>query len=256
MLTNGTYRNEGHCQYLLHPNYASEPQHYIRAFRIILKDLKELFEYVEPCDQNKETVSLIIQELLTRVCIEIEANFTAILKENLYSRKGNWNMQNDYCLVDYTHKLSFYQVKFPIWKGANDVRQPFKNWSDKSDKNWHVLDWYQAYNKSKHDRHSYFQKATFDNLLNAVSGMVVLLSAQFMNENYSPAPKSLSIGYSYDFDPKFDIAIGGDFKVKYPEFQHWNSNELYGFKWDNIESDPNPIDLIDYDKIKKGIITL
>ena len=85
MLANGTYSNDGHWGYLLHPKYASDPQHYIRAFLLIQEDLLKLFEYVEPCDENSDTISLRIQELLTRVCIEIEANFTAILKENTYS---------------------------------------------------------------------------------------------------------------------------------------------------------------------------
>ena len=34
-LTNGTYSNDGHWQYLLHPKFAVDPQHYIRAFLLI-----------------------------------------------------------------------------------------------------------------------------------------------------------------------------------------------------------------------------
>jgi hypothetical protein len=249
-LTNGSYMNDGHWQYLLHPKFANAPQHYIRAFLLIQEDLLKLFGYVEPCDENLGTISLRIQELLTRVCIEIEANFTAILKENKYSNTANWNLKNDYSLIEFSHKLSSYMVKFPVWRGENNTRRPFGNWATKPNQNWHILDWYQAYNKSKHDRHLHFDKATFNTLLNAVSGLVVLLSAQFMNESYSPNSKfiGLSGNYSYDYDPKMETAIGGYFRVQYPE--DWKDEDLYGFKWQEISSLEEPIDKIDFDDIK------
>jgi hypothetical protein len=249
-LTNGTYSNDGHWQYLLHPKYANDPQHYIRAFLIIQQDLQNLFEYVEPCDKNLPTISLRIQELLIRVCIEIEANFTAILKENKYSSNDNWNLKNDYCLIEISHKLSSYKVKFPIWKGNFNTRRPFENWASKPAKDWHVLKWYQAYNKSKHDRHLHFDKATFGNLLEAVCGLVVLLSAQFMDESYSLNTKSLGISgnYSYDFDPKFETAIGDYFRIQYPN--DWAEDEKYGFNWQQIGRLQEPIDKIDFDRIK------
>jgi hypothetical protein len=249
-LSNGTYKNDGHWQYLLHPKFANDPQHYIRSFLLIQEELLELFEYVEPCDQNADTLSLRIQALLTRVCIEIEANFTAILKENNYSASGNLNLKNDYSLIEFSHKLSAYKVKFPVWRGVNNTRIPFANWATRPTMDWHVLRWYKAYNKSKHDRHLHFDKATFDTLLDAVSGLVVLLSSQFMDESYSPNSKSFGIGesYSYDYDPKMETAIGGYFRVQYPD--NWNEDEQYGFDWQGISSLDEPIDKINFDVIK------
>ncbi len=251
-LTNGSYGNDGHWQYLLHPKFASDPQHYIRAFLLIQDDLQKLFEYVEPCDENSSTISLRIQELITRVCIEIEANFTAILKENKYSNPGNWNLKNDYSLLEISHKLSSYKVKFPVWRGKNNLRRPFENWETKPNSNWHVLDWYQAYNKSKHDRHLHFDKATFDTLLNAVSGLVILLSAQFMTESYSPNSKSMGLSgnYSYEYDPKMETAIGEYFQVQFPD--NWAEEELYGFDWQEISSLDEPFNQLDFDAISSS----
>jgi hypothetical protein len=252
MLANNTYRRDGHWQYLLHPEFASDPQHYIRAFLLIQEDLLKLFEYVEPCDENADTISLRIQELLTRVCIEIEANFTAILKENTYTNSGNWNLKNDYSLIEFTHKLSVYKVKFPVWRGGKHTYSPFANWATKPNKNWHALNWYQAYNKSKHDRHLHFDKATFDTLLNAVSGLIVLLSAQFMSESYSPNSKSMGISgnYSYDYNPEMETAIGEYFRVQFPS--DWDESEKYGFDWRAISNTEEPIEKINYDSIKKN----
>jgi hypothetical protein len=251
MLANGTYRNDGNWQYLLHPKFANDPQHFIRAFLIIQDDVLKLFEYVEPCDENSHTISLRIQELLTRVCVEIEANFTAILKENIYSKTGNLNMKDDFSLIEISHNLSSYKVKFPVWRGEKHTYSPFENWSSKPNNNWHTLSWYQAYNKSKHDRHSHFSKATFDTLLNAISGLVVLLSAQFMDESYSLNSKSMGISgnYSYDYNPKMDTAIGDYFKVQYPD--NWEENQKYSFNWQEISFQSDPIERINYDKIKE-----
>ena len=251
-LTDGSYSKDGHWQYLLHPKFANDPQHYIRAFLMIQEDLQKVFEFIEPCDRNLGTVSLKIQELFIRACIEIEANFTAILTENIYSSQDNWNLKNDYCLIEVSHKLSAYKVKFPIWKGECNTRRPFANWASRPEKNWHVLKWYQAYNKSKHDRHQHFEKASFENLLEAVSGLVVLLSAQFMDESYSPHSKSMGIGgnYSYDYDPAFESAIGDYFRIQYP--RDWNEEERYGFKWHEISKHEEPIDKIDFDNIRRN----
>lgn len=246
----GKYQSNGNWKYLLEPRFANDPQHYIRAFLLIQRDLQKIFEYVEPCDKNGETISLRIQELLTRVCIEIEANFTAILKENKYSNQNNWNLKNDYSLIEFSHKLSSYKVKFPVWKGNNHTRTPFKNWENYPNRNWHVLNWYQAYNKSKHDRHLHFDKATFDVLLDAVSGLIVLLSAQFLDEDYSPNSKVFGIGtsYSYDHDPKMCTAIGEYFRIQLPD--NWNENERYDFDWQEVSKEENPFQEIDFDFIK------
>lgn len=74
--------------YVVDPLYAVNPEHYIRGFLLIQNDLKKLFEYIEPADRNLETYSFRIHELLMRSCIGIEANFKAIVQENIYNPKN------------------------------------------------------------------------------------------------------------------------------------------------------------------------
>ena len=109
--------------YIIDKDYAQLREHYIRAFFLIQDDLKKLFEYVEPSEESKNTYSYRIHELLMRTCIEIEANFKAILSENTYTlEKDRWN--NDiynirvYKRVNITHHLSSYRVSLPIWNGT------------------------------------------------------------------------------------------------------------------------------------------
>jgi hypothetical protein len=167
---------------MVHPLFAQSPEHYVRAFLIMLKDLQELFDYVEPSDKNLACYSYRIHALLLRACVEVEANCKAILKENGYSKSGDWDMR-DYRKIEKTHLLSSYEVRVPNWSGVKATRSPFSAWSAGSS-----LPWYQAYNTTKHDRHSEFEKATFEHLIDASCGLLVLLSAQLRPTTSLPGP--------------------------------------------------------------------
>ena len=69
----GLYDEVGRSQYVTHPDFANSPEHYIRSFLILQKDLRELFDYVEPADRNLRTYSYRIHSLLLRECVEVEA---------------------------------------------------------------------------------------------------------------------------------------------------------------------------------------
>ncbi len=229
--TDGKYALAGKWMYLLHPKFAKEPEHYTRAFEIIQKDLLELFDYVEPADQNLQCYSFRTHALFMRVCIEVEANCKAILTENDYIKSGVWNM-DDYKLLERTHLLSGFEIKLPVWRGRASIRRPFAGWSTSGS-----LSWYKAYNASKHDRHEEFSQAKFDNLLDAICGLVALLSAQFYSWDYSPAPPVLSAVGIGGPPPGFTIGIGRYFLVRFPD---WPTNEQYDFDWDAIKGEADP----------------
>lgn len=115
--------------YIIDKEYAQSPIHFIQAFLIIQKDLKTLFEYIEPSDNNAGTYSFRVHELFMRTCIEIEANFKAVLEENIYTppKQRNMNMI-DYYIIEKTHRLSGYKVLLPIWDEGEKLLQPFVSW--------------------------------------------------------------------------------------------------------------------------------
>ena len=169
----GEYAEEGRSQYINHPKFAQSPEHYVRAFLLLLKDLRDLFDYVEPADKNLACYSYRIHALLLRTCVEVEANCKAILKENGYAKSNDWNMA-DYKKIEKTHFLSSCEIEVPNWTGTMSTWSPFSAWDTGES-----LDWYKAYNTTKHDRHSQFEQATFEQLIAASCGLLVLLSAQF-----------------------------------------------------------------------------
>lgn len=231
----GNYAEGGRARYISHAKFAVAPEHYVRAFLLIQKDLLTLFEYVEPADTNLQTFSFRIHELLLRTCIEIEANFVAILTENGYKKSGKLSM-SDYQKVNKSHLLSDYEVNFPFWHGAKLMRRPFSTWENESG-----LKWYQAYNKLKHERHLKFQLANFDNLLEAVSALVILLSSQFRTEDFGPGNGSLILGGSND---DTESAIGDYFRVKFPT--NWPKDLRYDFNWQELQNEHDPFQNFNY----------
>jgi hypothetical protein len=223
---------------MIHPKYAQSPEHYVRAFLILLKDLQELFDYVEPADGNQLCYSYRIHALLLRACVEVEANCKAILAENGYCRSGDWNM-GDYRKIEKTHFLSGYEVQVPNWSGSQSIRAPFAAW-----KSGGSLAWYQAYNATKHDRHARFAEATFDHLLNACCGLLVLLSSQFETNDFSPGKTFLALAGQRG---GMESGIGGYFRVRFPN--NWPTDLRYDFDWQKLKNEPDPFRAIDYSRI-------
>ncbi|MDD4073439.1 MAG: hypothetical protein PHY78_13870 [Desulfobacterales bacterium] len=234
----GKYTEGGRWKYMVHPQYAQSPEHYVRAFLLILKDLQELFDYVEPSDKNLGCYSYRIHALLLRACVEVEANCKAIMKENGYGRSGAWNM-GDYKKIERTHFLSGYEVKVPNWTGIHSIRKPFLTWSSGGS-----IPWYQAYNTTKHDRQSEFERATFEHLIDACCGILVLLSAQFETNDFSPGDTLLAVEGSRD---GMESGIGGFFRVKFPD--NWPPELRYDFDWQVLKNDSDPFQTIDYTTI-------
>ncbi|AMG12349.1 hypothetical protein M2G59_21050 [Vibrio vulnificus] len=226
IFSDGSYANSGKSEYIKHPLFAQSPTQYIRAYQVLQKDLISLFDYIEPSDQNLETHSFRIQELLMRFCVEIEANCTAILKENGYSVSGrNLNMC-DYKKIEQSHYLSKYKVMLPNWYGEKGTRTPFSAWSNGSG-----LDWYQVYNTTKHDRHSNFHKATFDVLIDAACGLCALLAAQFWTYSFTQSDNIITTS-SGDRDG-YQSAIGDYFRVKFPT--DVPRDQVYDFSFASID---------------------
>ncbi|WP_052668300.1 hypothetical protein [Photobacterium iliopiscarium] len=233
--------------YIVDREYSQNPTHYIRAFMMLQDDLQQIFEFVEPSDTNLNTHSFRIHELLMRTCIEIEANFRAILKENIYtpvdhkgkSRSENsWNIR-DFHKVNISHRLSSYRVQYPVWDGESHTFEPFKQWVDGSS-----LNWYQAYNASKHDRHDNFNKANLNNLLNAFAALQILISSQFKTESFSA---TRSLGIMMDSYHQLNSGIGGYLLIGFPS--DWPEEQKYSFDWSVLKTEAERFQKFNYNEV-------
>lgn len=230
----------GNWEYIIDKDYSQNPEHYIRAFLLIQNDIFKLFEYIEPSDNNLGTYSFRIHELLMRICIEIEANFKAILRENHYSKpEADWNI-SDFKLINTSHHLDACKARFPIWKGEKNIFQPFYAFKNKK-----TPQWWKSYNQSKHNRNDNFQNANFETLLNSYSALFIILTSQFLDQEFKPGPKYLKEhGYCY-YGGGF--GIGSYLIADLPE--NWNNDELYNFNWETLKKEEVRFQKFDYDAI-------
>lgn len=224
--------------YVYHTAYAQSPEQYIRAFLLLQKDLLSLFEYIEPSDKNLQTYSYRVHQLILRTCVEFEANCKAILKENDYVNPKKtmeyWNII-DYEKINATHHLSSYEVVFPIWNGTKKTRKPFQDWANNQQ-----LSWYNAYNQTKHDRHTNFELATLDALLDAITGLLVILASQFHDNDFVP-------GKSYLLLESSKSGIGDYLEIVYPN--DWTEDEKYNFTgqdWQQLKNEIDPFQKHNY----------
>ena len=222
-------------------NFAKDPTHYTRSFFMIQEDIKKLFRYIEPADQNLQTYSLEIYQLLLRTATEIEANFKAILRENEYNKSQNLNI-HDYKKINHSHHLDAYSAEFPIWTGEKRIYSPFKPWRTKDS-----LNWYMAYNQCKHDRIKNLHFANFENLLNAYCGLFILLCSQFGSCSYEPGPVLLCLGQDSNYYHG-DFGLGDYLIIHYPT--DWAQDDYYDFDWNELKNTEKRFSKFDYNIIK------
>jgi hypothetical protein len=212
------------------PSYSSDPRPYIRGLLLLQREIRNLFEFIHPSDENLGTYSEHIGILLVRACFEVETNLKAVLRENGYSSPKNMTM-NDYKKVELSHKISGYEVLLPEWTGTKNTVCPFQNWSSSGS-----LDWYNAYNKFKHDRVANLAEATFKHLIDSWCGLFALLSAQFFLDGFSVEKET--IGFAHTLHPgEFWHGIGDYLKIKFPA--GWSDADKYDFTL----TDQNFVDL-------------
>ena len=235
--------------YIRDREYAKNAEHYVRAFVLIQNELQSIFEYLEPSDECRSAYSYRIHALLMRTCIEVEANFKAILEENTFTPPSGRSLNmTDYRKVDATHHLSAYEVMLPIWNGTPPTLKPFEPWKARRglpNPGGLSLPWYQAYNASKHDRHDEFKKANFDNLVMAVAGLLVVISSQFRGEDFTAGGTGLAVDEDH-YHP-MEPSLGSLFRIKYPD--DWTDAELYDFDWRVLKVQNDRFEKINFDVI-------
>lgn len=216
--------------YLTDSNFANQPemQSLLTTAHLIIRDLYEIFNYVEPNDTNLMTFSHRIYELLLRTATEFESNCKGILDANGYIARGNMTIV-DYFRIASVQRLSEYRVTFDRW-AQNHEFQPFAAWSTST---YAPLPWYQGYNNVKHNRFANFHEANLDNLMNAVSGLLSILHAQLGEEMQSSCFQGISMTQDSE-----DKVVTESFTITTPSFPE---NEQYEFIWETLKNTPNPV---------------
>jgi hypothetical protein len=142
---------------LIHWNY----------FIALESDIERLSRYVEFTTENFDTFSIEIAHLLLAASSEVD-----VVAQQLCRRlDSSANAENieQYRNVIKTH-IPFIGTSIVTIPRYGLELMPWSNWQ--SDK---TPDWWRAYNKVKHERNTHFKKANLKNVLNAMSGLLLLI---------------------------------------------------------------------------------
>jgi hypothetical protein len=145
------------------------------ALRILFDKLIRLFETIEPTGANKKAYGHRIRELLLLACMEVESSWSAVLRDNGYRPDKRFNT-NDYVKLREPMMLDAYELTLTLYPSFSSI-VPFAGWTIEQPTN--SLVWYDAYNKTKHNREDFLCLATLENAVSAVGAAFVMYRAQF-----------------------------------------------------------------------------
>lgn len=168
-----------------HPNDVGDARAYSQslvAARSLYDNFDILSRSIEPAFSNLTAYGHRCRELLLLACMEIEAAWRGILRENGKTDPQNRPTTQDYVSLLAPIKLNQWCVRLRDYKELGDFR-PFEKWD--AAEPTRSLVWYDAYNKTKHDREHHFSNATFGHGITALAALHVMISAQWGPETFS-----------------------------------------------------------------------
>jgi hypothetical protein len=81
-------------------------------------------------------------------------------------------------------------------------------------------------------------------MIDAMCGLIVLLSSQFYNYDFGPGNDLFALEGSCD---GMESSIGGYFRIRYPS--DWPPDHQYDFDWQMLEKEADPFEEFDYTTI-------
>ncbi len=189
------------------------PNMYWPVYKNLEKEFLTLANYIHFSDDQLDTYSMYIADLIVRCAIEIEAiskELYCALGGNMTPTDINGNPRDLYFDTDC---LGLLEQKWFLSKKQIDVSAINIYFADEKNRTLTPLHkahkrgdssskWQRAYQALKHDRKKSIKKATIENLLHAL-GSLYILNLYYMDER-------IDIGRVYLGDHSFDNRVGSE----------------------------------------------
>jgi hypothetical protein len=147
-----------------------------QALRLLVERLDELLLYIEPDAHGLKAYSHKARELLILACTEVENTWKHYMRFAGATPSGTDFTTKDYVRLLAPLFLAEYEIALKPYGSVSPMR-PFHGWDATAPTK--SLPWYDAYNKTKHDRSTHFSDATLENCLLAVAANIALFCTRF-----------------------------------------------------------------------------
>lgn len=208
-------------------NQLEERTAHIHQCEILLGRLTDISRSVQMDDRNAKTFGDEFRNLLILCCTEFEA----ISKSILRAHNSPSNNIVDFFKLEKPCRLSEYEISLRRFPGLS-ILSPFGVWGQQA--GYERLDWYKAYNDTKHDRISNITEANLINCVSALSGVIAILCASYgwpPMKNFTSIRENIEIKRSPSFDLSECYLVDHSTNI-------WGIDgklEAYSFVFDNYE---------------------
>jgi hypothetical protein len=144
---------------------------------LLVQRLDELLLFVEPTAATLATYGHKQRELLILACTDVENYWKHYMRRAAINAPKGGFTTNHYIRLRNALSLAEFEVSLPRYPAVPPVR-PFLSWA-RAPSPTTTLPWYDAYQKTKHDRDTHFAEASLWNCIQAVAANVVLFSTRF-----------------------------------------------------------------------------
>jgi hypothetical protein len=131
----------------------------------LIEQLEHICRIIHPVKENFQAFGHETRNVLILACTEVEAQWKNILKYNRVEKDRT--STSDYVELLEAMKLNEYEVALTYYPWLDPIK-PFKEWCNKRPTK--SLEWYEAYNRVKHNREEMFGDATLNRAIQAVTG--------------------------------------------------------------------------------------
>ncbi len=196
------------------------------SLRLLIQKLDEIFLYIEPDLHSLNTYSHKTRELLILARTEVENFWQYYMVQANENPVGRNYTTKDYVkLLDKLH-LKNFEFTLKTYSNIPPIK-PFENWN--LDAPSVSLTWYDAYNKTKHDRDNHFSKATLINCINAVVANLVMHCVKFSPYPMFEQTNMFSSLINQHFNASFDNCDSKSFYLPKIEIPEGTREDLFVF---------------------------
>lgn len=147
-----------------------------QALHSLVERLTELLLYIEPEGAGLTAYGPRSRELLILACTEVENVWIQFLRIANAQEPQQGFKTSHYVKLSSPLHLEEFQVTLAPYARVPPLR-PFKGWDVSAPTQ--TLPWYNAYNKTKHNRTDHLEEATLERCLQAVAASIVLFCVRY-----------------------------------------------------------------------------